>query len=232
MSKEPFASRLKQLQGEAAVLGNLVQGLVIESVNLLQRPDLEGLERLHDGAWQVGQMRLAIELACLNALATQGPADADLRGLIAILETAYDLERVADHAIRIARANTLTIDHTLRSPLAHLHRLASGVQAMLGRALTAFEGQDVSLAGAVRAELRHVDTLYDQVHRDLLAALDRRQRLAHQVIYLSRAAYDLRRAAERVAAMAMWVSYATLGSLGAGQPAPQQTPAEQTSVAA
>jgi hypothetical protein len=43
-------------------------------------------------------------------------------------------------------------------------------------------------------------------------------RIASQAIFLSRSAYNLRRAAERVAGICEWVAFAVEGSLGGSEP--------------
>jgi phosphate transport system protein len=208
--------KLRQLEEEVLALGNLVESLLIEAADLLHDSDLNALERLGDEGRLVHKKRLAIEMGCLSLIAGRRPLDGELRPLVAMVEIAAELERLADHARRVARTNYLTADHQLSKPLAGLHRLAARVQSLLDGAMAAFARRDPGAARAAAAGTGQIESLYQQVRRDLLAVMKSKPRIANQAIFLSRSAYNLRRAAERVASICEWVIFIAEGSLGMG----------------
>jgi phosphate transport system protein len=212
--------KLQELEGEVLALGNLVEGILIEAGSLLYANELDALERLNEEGRQVHKKRLAIEMGCLSLIGGRRPVDDELRSLVAMVEIAAELERMADHSRRVARTNYLTADHQLRKPLASLHRLATEVQSLLNGALAAFAHRDARTARTVTAETQEVEHLYQQVRGDLLAVMNSKPRIANQAIFLSRSAYNLRRTAERVAGICEWVVFIIEGSFGADQPAP------------
>lgn len=212
MVERTFEEHLKHLEEEVQALGGLVEGIFLESVDLLVRSDLDSLEKLGADVQEISRKRLSIEMACLNLIATQRPLDGDLRALVAMLEIASELERVGEHAKRIARANCWSLEQPLRRPHVQLHRLTSRVQALLDKALTAFAARGVVLARAAVADVAEVDLLYRQVHSELLTVMKSKPRIVNQAIYLSRAAYNLKRAAERVAGISEWVIFIVLGT--------------------
>jgi phosphate transport system protein len=126
----------------------------------------------------------------------------------------------------MARANYLTADHRLRKPLASLQRLAAEVQSLLEAALDAFADRDVDAARAVTARTGDTESLYQQVRQELLTVMKRNRRIANQAIFLSRSAFNLRRASERVAGICAWVVFSVEGSVGASEL--PQVPAQQT----
>ena len=215
MAGQISPEKLQQLEGEVLALGSLVEGLLIEAADLLRDGDLGALERLGDEARQVHRRRLAIEMGCLSLIASRRPLDGDLRSLVAIVEIAAELERLAGHAQRVARANYLTADPQLRRPLASLDCLAAEVQSLLDGALTAFASRDTAAAGRIAARTREVDGLYQRIRQDLLVVMRSKPRIANQAIFLSRSAYNLRRAAERVSGICEWVVFIVEGSLHA-----------------
>jgi phosphate transport system protein len=225
--------KLRKLEEEVVALGNLVEGILIEAADLLHDRDLDALERLDDEKRQVHRKRLAIEMGCLSLMAGRRPLDGELRPLVAMVEIAAELERLADHGQRVARANYLTADHRLRQPLTSLQRLAAEVLALLDGALAAFAQRDAGAARRVAVGTREVESLYQEVRGDLMAVMKSKPRIANQAIFLSRSAYNLRRAAERVAGICDWVVFVVEGSLGAGESAieiPVQL-TEETSIA-
>ena len=207
--------KLQQLEEDVLALGTLVEGQLIAAADLLYDTDLEALERLGDEGRQVHRKRLAIEMGCLSLIASRRPLDGELRPLVAMVEIAAELERLADHAQRVARANYLTADPQLRQPLASLHRLAAQVQSLLDGALAAFARRDAVAARAAAVQVQETETLYLQIRHDLLVVMKGKPRIANQAIFLSRSAYNLRRAADRVAGICDWVVFAVEGSLGA-----------------
>ena len=224
--------KLQQLEEDVLALGALVEGQLIEAADLLHDSDLEALERLGEGGRQVHRKRLAIEMGCLSLIASRRPLDGELRPLVAMVEIAAELERLADHAQRVARANYLTADPQLRKPLVNLHHLAAEVQSLLDGALAAFARRDGGAARAVAVQVQETDSLYLQVRHDLLAVMKSKPRIANQAIFLSRSAYNLRRAAERVSGICEWVVFTVEGSLDADAPTTQAPlqPVEETFV--
>jgi phosphate transport system protein len=210
--------KLHQLEGEVLALGNLVEDLLIGAADLLHDGDLGALERLSDEERQVHKKRLAIELGCLSLLASRRPLGGDLPRLVAMVEVAAELERLSDHARRVARANCLIAGPPLHTSLASLHRLAAEVQVLLDGALAAFGRRDAGAARTVAAGVRDVERLYGQVRHELLAVMSSQPRIANQALFLSRSAYNLRRAAQRVIGICDWVVFAVEGSLEAGAP--------------
>jgi phosphate transport system protein len=215
--------KLKHLEQEVLGLGNLVEGILIESADLLRDNDLDALDRLGDEGRQVHKKRMAIEMGCMSLIASR-PLDGELRHLVAMVEIAAELERMADHAQRVARTNYLIADHQLSKPLASLHRLAAEIQSLLDGALAAYAQRDASAARMIVAGTGEVESLYQQARRDLLAVMADKPRIANQAIFLSRSAHNLRRAAERVTGICEWVVFAVEGSMGAAD-SPAEAPA-------
>jgi phosphate transport system protein len=213
--------KLQQLEEEVLALGNLVEGLLIEAADLLHGSNLDSLEQLEDDERQARKKRLAIEMGCLSLIASRRPLDGELRPLVAMVEIAAELERLAGHARRMARANYLTADPRLRKPLASLHRQAAEVQSLLDGALDAFARRDAGAARTVAAGTQQVESLHQQVRRELLVVMKSKPRIANQAIFLSRSAYNLRRAGERVAGICEWVVFTVEGSLDATSPLPE-----------
>lgn len=233
MTAQIARERLQQLEEQVLALGSQVEGILIEAAHLLHRSDLDALEQLGHERRQVQKQRLAIEMGCLSLIAGCRPRDAELRSLVAGVEIAAGLELLADHAERVVRANYFVADHQLRKPLASLGRLAVEVQTLLSGALAAFARRDAGGARAVAASTWNIEAHCEQVRHDLLSIMMNKPRIASEAIFLSRSAYNLRRAAQRVTGICEWVVFAVEGSLGTGEPVTQVTRArtEETSIA-
>ena len=216
--EQEVSGDLQDLRGELMALGGIVETMLLESVDLLKRCGLDGLERLGEDERRIGGIRLAIEMGCMHIISTQRPKERELRTAVALIEIASELERIGEHAQRVARANSLTLEHHLRRPLVSIHHLATEVQAMLHKALESFVRCDVAAAESVLCDVQALDALYRKVYQELLVVMSSSPRVATQAIYLSRAAYNLKRAGERVTGIAEWVSFAVVGTMGDAHP--------------
>ena len=218
MGQPNYDDEREQLRDELSALGSLVEELLLESVDLLRQSDIDALERLSDASRRVHKQRLAIEMGCLSIIATRRPRDGDLRSLVAMVEIAAELEYVAEHARKAARVSYLVADHHLSRPLASIQRLAHMVQSAMNRVLEAFARGDLALTEEVLAETREVNAVYEQTYQELLIVMKSKPSIADQAICLSRSAYNLRRAAERLAGVSEWVVFSVTGAMGQLEP--------------
>jgi phosphate transport system protein len=214
MDQPDYDDKRQQIEDELSALGGLVEELLIQSVDLLRQSELGALERLGEDLRQVRKKRLAIEMGCLSLIATRRPRDEELRLLVAMVEIAAELEHIADHARRVARVNYLVADQQLGRSLASIQRLARTVQSSLNQVLEAFVQRDLLVAQTLQTDSREVNELYEQAYQDLLTVMQGKPRIANQALYLSRAAYNLKRAAERVTGVCEWVAFSLTGNMG------------------
>ncbi len=96
------------------------------------------------------------------------PMARDLRLVMTAIKIAPDLERVADHAVNIAR-QALELNRTLPlKPFITIPLMAESAAAMVRDAVSAFARHDAVLARAVIARDDQVDAMREQVFRELL----------------------------------------------------------------
>src|SRR5690606_20419980 len=96
------------------------------------------------------------------------PMASDLRFLVASIKINSDLERIGDQAVSIALRAKSLIGQPQLKPLIDIPRMASLVQEMVRNSLDAFVRQDTELARRVIDGDDAVDSLRDQVFRELL----------------------------------------------------------------
>jgi phosphate transport system protein len=218
MPDQSLNGNLQHLLDELLAMGGLVEAMLIESVDLLKRCDLDGLEQLGDAERRIREKRLAIEMGCLNLISVQQPKAGDLRLAVAMVEIASDLERIGEHAKNVAGANCLTLEHHFRRPFMSIQRMAAEAQAMLSLALAALVQRDIQATQQVFHGLPKVEDLYRGTYHELLDVMNIRPRAANQAIYLSRAAYNLKRAAERITGICEWVMFTLVGAMEKDRP--------------
>jgi phosphate transport system protein len=198
MLRQTFEREMQQLQDDLLVLGSMVEKAIAESVETLKKRDMEGSRRLVVNDRLINEKRYKIEADTLTIIATQQPIASDLRVLASTLEIAAELERIGDYAKGIANINIMLGEQPLVKPLVDIPRMAEKTRDMLHRALDAFVKRDTEKAKAIPAEDDEVDSLYNQVYRELIAVIFNNPRAIEQANHLLWAAHNLERAADRV----------------------------------
>jgi phosphate transport system protein len=214
MPRQMFEQELQRLEDELLDMASLVQEAILESVETLRRRDFQGSERIIEQDEGINHKRYAIEQDCLVAIATQQPMAGDLRFLAAILNIITELERIGDYAKGIARINLMIGEEPLIKPLIDIPRMAQHVVSMLHQALQAFSQRDVALAQQIPQQDEEVDSLYNQVYRELMTYVIGNPRCIDQVNHLLWAAHNLERSADRVVNICERVIFAVTGRLG------------------
>jgi phosphate transport system protein len=117
---------------------------------------------------KVNVLQQDIEEFGIQILATRQPLAQDLRGVIAGLKMASDLERIADYAANIAR-HIPDLDHHLEldQPIAAIFEMTEHTIKMLTDVMAAFSAGDVHKA----IDVWHRDGQVDGIYADLLGDL-------------------------------------------------------------
>jgi phosphate transport system protein len=211
--RRTFDKDLRELQDEVLVLGDMVGKAVIRSVEALKARDHDASRDVVQGDAAINEKRFAIEADCLRLIATQQPMARDLRSIAAVLEIITDLERIGDYASGVARINIMMGHEPLIKPLIDVPRMAELVVDMLHRALVAFSTLDVEAARAIALEDDAVDSLYDQVYRELLTFMMADPHAINQATHLLWVTHNLERVGDRVTNICERVVFTATGEM-------------------
>jgi phosphate transport system protein len=196
-SREHFDQALDALHAELYELSRLTTTAVVQAMVALYGQDVEHAQRIIVDDQLINQRERALEAHALGLIATQQPVATDLRRLIAAIELAGELERIADYAKGIAR---FVIRDAGRLPAElppALTALAEQVIALLDAVIAAFVGQDPEAAERLCAADDQIDGLYRQIEADLIGRIEHDGTAGHWVAGLLLVAHYLERVADR-----------------------------------
>ena len=171
MTRELLQNKIRQLEDEVLLLGNMVEQATRRSVEALRNRDVVLALSIFQDDQLINDKRYAIENNILITIATQQPVAHDLRLLAAILEVISELERMGDYAKGIAKITRRLENCDTAVPILDLSQMADLDISMLHRALIAFFKEDYQTAVLLPQEDDAVDALYNKVFRDLLQAM-------------------------------------------------------------
>jgi phosphate transport system protein len=193
-----YRKKLKQIQDEMLVMSGIVGKALLRSVEALKTRNMELANQIIAGDHDVNHKRFEIEEQCIELIATQQPIAGDLRVIIAGIIMTQELERIGDYAAGIAKIVIMIGDEPPLKPLIDIPLMADKVVDMLNRSMDASFHRDVEACKKVVAEDDLVDSLYDQVFRELLVFMMEDPRTVTRATRLIWVAHNLERAADRV----------------------------------
>ena len=167
--KRHFDQEQKELKEKILRMGAMVEEQVANAIKALveRNSDLarEVIKRDH----KVNAMDVEVDEDCLRLIALHQPMAGDLRFLTTAMKIATELERMSDLAENICeRAIELNEEPQLK-PYIDIPRMAEHAQRMVKEVLDAFVNRDSQLARRVLSEDDFVDTLTEQIFRELLS---------------------------------------------------------------
>jgi phosphate transport system protein len=168
MERHHFEEELQALKNRLLTMGALVEERVHQSVRSLIDRRLDEAEAVIAADKEVNELQIDIDDRCLKLLATQSPLAIDLRLITAAMKINADLERIGDQAVNIAENVIKLLPQPPLKPLIDIPRMAELAQQMTRDALDAFVKKDPALARDVLRRDDEVDSLKDQVFRELL----------------------------------------------------------------
>lgn len=208
--KQPIEEDLKELRRQLLEMGVAAEEMVGDAVQALVKQNTELARRVEDRDEQVDRMEKEVELQCLRLLSRKALTSSELRHTIDALKIATDIERIADHAVDIARlASTLAVE-AIYKPLVDIPQLAEVSLGMLHATLDAFVRRDYKLAPTLIAADDEADALHHRMSGELQSHLRsdlnstvQATTLLFVVHYLERVCDHCTNIAERVGAPAI-----------------------------
>lgn len=211
MPRDWYHEELDGLQRELLQMSGMVELSIFRAVKSLAERDVDLARTVVREEDAIDAMESTIEQHCLRLLALQQPMAGDLRFIGTALKIVTDLERMADHALDIARVAIRISNQPLMKPLIDIPRMANIAREMTRAAIEAYGKQDAAAARAVIERDDEVDLLYDQVLRELLTYMMASPATISQAIQLLLVAGSLERIADHATNLGEWIIYMVTG---------------------
>ncbi|GAA0482456.1 phosphate signaling complex protein PhoU [Salinibacillus aidingensis] len=165
----------ENFEGDVLKVNELIQELaemsdsaLKKAVESLYQKDVSKAQAIIEEDDKIDQKEMEINEKTILLIAKQQPFAKDLRRLIISLKISSDIERMADHAVNIAKsAIHLGDDHPL-SIHSMIAVMAEKAREMSALAIKAFKNEDISLARKLAEMDDEIDEMYGTVVREML----------------------------------------------------------------
>jgi phosphate transport system protein len=212
-NRDIFDKLLREDKAEVLVMGNMVEKALGRSVEALKKRDLNLGHQIIAEDVKINEKRFEIEKKSIQLIATQQPVISDLNAIVAILNIITELERIGDYAAGIAKIVVMIGDEPPLKPLIDIPRMSDITIEMIHNSLKSFIENDSKGAIQVIGMDEVVDSIYDQIFRELLTFMMTDPKTINRATRLIWVAHNIERAADRATNICERVVYTVTGKM-------------------
>jgi phosphate transport system protein len=163
-----FHDELEALQDKLLDMAGLVEQVIGQATHAALARDGSADEKVSAADYRIDQLEMEIDEQVLELLALQQPMAGDLRQIVTANQIANDLERMADHAVNIAKAAKRLAAAPPLPEIRELAEMTEIVREMVADALVALVSRSAGKARLVCLADDRVDDLRHSMFRILV----------------------------------------------------------------
>jgi phosphate transport system protein len=208
-----YQKLLGELKNEVLVMGGMVEKALSRSIEALKKRDLRAGHQIIADDTQINEKRFEIEKKSIQLVAAQQPVESELTAIVAILNIIIELERIGDYAAGIAKIVVMIGEEPPLKPLIDIPRMCDITIEMIHSSLKSFMENDSKGAVQVIGMDEVVDSMYDQIFRELLTFMMTDPKSINRATRLIWVAHNIERAADRATNICERVVYTVTGKM-------------------
>lgn len=211
MTRGSFDTNLWELNKDILEMGHITQRQIDRAINALVAQDENEAFSIIKDDDIVDNLHREIEDKCIKLIATQQPMALDLRTIFTAAKIVTDLERIADHAVDIAKITLRLKNETYIKQLIDIPRMADIVKQMIKASVNAYIEGDIVKAYDICKLDDKIDAIYRQVFSELLVIMMTDSKTINQATQFLFICKFLERAADHVTNICEWTIYLVTG---------------------
>ncbi len=166
-------TQLDLLRDKVLLLGGKTEDAVHRAMRSLIERNSDMAKSVCEDDRTIDQMELEIDRLSIEILASQQPAEHDLRLVVSVAKITPILERIADHASSIAEAALILNNEPQVGSYIDFSLMAEIAAEMLREALNAFTAEDAAASRRIIQRDLTLDQCYGRVFDGLIETLVR-----------------------------------------------------------
>lgn len=214
MLRTQFEEELLNLHNQFYEMGMMVSSAVHKSVRAYIKHDKILAQEVIENDININNMETRLEKKSFEMIALQQPVTTDLRMIITVMKASSDLERMADHAVSVAKS-TIRVKGQTRIPEIEkeISDMSDYVKKMVDNVLVAYVKTDEKDARTIANMDQRVNAYFNRIYN---ATIKNMQENPETVIsgtdYLNVASY-LERIGDYVTNICEWIVYLAIGKI-------------------
>ncbi len=206
-----FDDELILLKKKIVTMSDTARDMFNTVMKALVERDADHLNQVPDMEEVVDRHQIEVDEDVTRLMAVYGPVALDLRFVLMVARINTELERIGDQAMNMREHAELLVREPELKKLVDLPRMAETAATMLNNAMTAFNTDDTKLAKEVIKTDDVIDSLYDQIFRELLTYMIADPKNIARSVALIFIARSLERIADHATNIAEEVIYVVKG---------------------
>lgn len=212
-SRVTFERELKTLRDDVLMLSIMVDNAIQQSTIALKQQNVDLARQIIAEDKKINDLRYKIEDDAYTLIARQQPIARDLRGIIAAIHIAIELERIGDYAAGNATLAVELANEPLLKPLIDIPKMAEIARDMLRTAINAYIHWDIESAKrTIQCDIQ-VDTLDERVYHELLNLMLQDKSKVSRATFLLWVSHNMERIADRITNICERVIYMVTGQV-------------------
>ncbi|MEB7439647.1 phosphate signaling complex protein PhoU [Enterococcus hirae] len=214
MLRTQFEEELLNLHNQFYEMGMMVSSAVHKSVRSYIKHDKALAQEVIENDIKINDMETRLEKKSFEMIALQQPVTTDLRMIITVMKASSDLERMADHAVSVAKS-TIRVKGQTRIPEIEkeISDMSDYVKKMVDNVLVAYVKTDEKDARTIANMDQRANDYFNRIYN---ATIKNMQSDPETVIsgtdYLNVASY-LERIGDYVTNICEWIVYLATGKI-------------------
>ncbi|HGD7090308.1 TPA: phosphate signaling complex protein PhoU [Enterococcus faecium] len=214
MLRTQFEEELLNLHNQFYEMGMMVSSAVHKSVRAYIKHDKILAQEVIENDININNMETRLEKKSFEMIALQQPVTTDLRMIITVMKASSDLERMADHAVSVAKSTIRVKGQTRISEIEkEISDMSDYVKKMVDNVLVAYVKTDEKDARTIANMDQRVNDYFNRIYN---ATIKNMQENPETVIsgtdYLNVASY-LERIGDYVTNICEWIVYLATGKI-------------------
>ncbi len=189
--------KIEELKGKLVEFSQLIKTMLSKSIKGLVEKDEKLLKEVIEvDEKKSNELEIQIDEMCIHIIAQFEPRAKHLRTIFLALKMNNDLERMGDHTVNISQSGLYLISRPQVKPFLDLPRMAEEVEKMLEDSIKSFIEEDASLAKSVCERDDTIDSLKNQITRELITYMLSDPSTIERALHIIRIAGNLERIAD------------------------------------
>ncbi|KOA20509.1 hypothetical protein CLHOM_10970 [Clostridium homopropionicum DSM 5847] len=210
-ARKVFEMELNELHNHILRMGSVVEKQIHLCIKSLAEQNVELAEEVIKNDDIVDKLMKEIENKSIKLIAMQQPIATDLRFIFTCINLVTDLERMADHAVDIAKITRRLKDEVYIKQLVFIPEMGEIVSAMIRDGLDAYVERDLEKAYEVSRRDDIIDKLYKNIFIEMISVMTKDNTKIEQATQFILAGKFLERIADHVTNICEWTIYIVTG---------------------
>lgn len=207
-------TQIQALRQEFITMGLEVKAALEKAIISLKEDDKQAAKEVIEHDEVINNHETHLEKKTAQIIALQSPVAGDLREIISILKASSDLERLADHAVSIAK-NVLLLKEERRDDEIDMMivKMGDNVLTMLASILKAYTEMDEKLAIKVAEMDAGNDGIFLDIRKRAMGLVKTNPKFAGEGFDYLQIANHLERSGDYITNIAEWIVYTKKGKI-------------------